>query len=334
MIAPPVLALAALALPLGGARYAFEIAGERVGVAEISVRCEGQACTAVWATTTRLPAEAGGAMRTRRSTAEVDRAGRFRRGGAVVVEERGEVRRFAGRAGAVASSVAEIVLAAEAPGRGDLCVEVVDDHGIRGTACARREGGRIAMALPGGKAEVLPAEDGFPAEVRIPGQGVRFVRDPSAAVPAAAPRLHGTRVAGPADPGAATSFCGVDRDPQQAAEYGSRLPAPRAAGGNCREKTLDYLSRAARAGVEGRAAVGVAFDGAGFVWHAWAELKLDGGWIPVDPTFGQSPAQGPRFTLAVYAPGDLAQEDEAGRRVLACWGRAEVSALPRRRAGP
>ena len=47
-------------------------------------------------------------------------------------------------------------------------------------------------------------------------------------------------------------------------------------------------------------------------------------WVPVDPSFGQPPARSPRFTLATWEDGDEAARPEAGRRILACWGRARV----------
>jgi transglutaminase-like putative cysteine protease len=71
--------------------------------------------------------------------------------------------------------------------------------------------------------------------------------------------------------------------------------------------------------------VGVAFDGGAFVWHAWAEVHMGGRWVPVDPSFQQAPARGPRFTLATWEEGDEAARAEAGRRILACWGRAAVA---------
>ena len=84
--------------------------------------------------------------------------------------------------------------------------------------------------------------------------------------------------------------------------------------------TLDYLSRAAALGHEGRVAVGLAWDGEALAWHAWAELREGDAWVPVDPTFRQLPARGPRFTVARYAPDDPAARLAAGRAVLACWG--------------
>ena len=85
-----------------------------------------------------------------------------------------------------------------------------------------------------------------------------------------------------------------------------------------------YLALAARRGLPGRLVVGVAHDGAAFVWHEWAEVLSGGRWIAADPAFRQLPARGPRFALARFEPGDDAAAAAAGRRVLACWGRARV----------
>ena len=51
----------AAALPEGTARWRFELAGEHVGVVDLSIRCLGEACTATWTSERRPPAEAGGA---------------------------------------------------------------------------------------------------------------------------------------------------------------------------------------------------------------------------------------------------------------------------------
>jgi hypothetical protein len=95
-------------------------------------------------------------------------------------------------------------------------------------------------------------------------------------------------------------------------------------GRSCRERTARYLALVRERGLAGRHAVGVAWDGGGFVWHEWAEVQLGGRWLPVDPSFEQVPAAGPRFTVGRFAPGDAAAVAEAGRAVLACWGRARV----------
>jgi transglutaminase superfamily protein len=312
---------AALALPEGTARYRVEVSGVAVGVAELAVRCEGPRCRSVWETRLRLPEEAGGAVVERRLEAELDRAGRAV--GQVVRTADGGVARAAAPAGRVPASLAELLLARAARSGAEACLEVFEEETLApGRACGALEGGALAASVLGVRESVTPGADGFPAAVELPEQGARFVRDARAAVPARPPPLS-PRVAGPADPARAARFCGVERDPPPPAPS-SPLPPPDAPGGSCREKTAAYLARAAEAGREGRTALGVAWDGVGFVWHAWAELRDGDRWIPVDPAFRELPARGPRFTLARHAPGDRAAALAAGRRVLACWGKAAV----------
>ncbi|HUL58611.1 MAG TPA: transglutaminase domain-containing protein [Anaeromyxobacteraceae bacterium] len=319
------LVLVALAaLPEGAVRYRMELAGERVGVAELSIHCGPAACAAAWETRLRAPEDGGGAVRARRISIEVDRGG-FWRGGPIEVTEGGAARTPAGVRGAVPATLAEVVLLRDAAG-GEACVEAFDEvSGERGRACARAVGSGLEADLLGGRARLVPGADGFPAEVALPDQGARFLRDPAAEVPAHPPRLHGTTVPGPVRPDGRLRFCGVAADPAPppALEPG-RLPPAEASGADCRERTRRWLDRAARRGLPGRTAVGVAWDGGAWVWHAWAEVELDGRWVAVDPSFHQAPARGPRFAVARYADGDEAARAAAGRRILGCWGRARV----------
>lgn len=330
------LALAAAPLPDGKARWRFELSGEHVGTVELALACDGERCLATWTSERRAPAELGGRRWTRRTEVEVDREGAWR-GGRLRVTDDGGALKTAGVDGAVPVSLAEVVLARRVPlppRKGwqsalppgpRVCVEAFDEaSGRRGEACAWRDGDVLAVEVLGVEEAVVPAADGFPASVAIPAQAARFVRDEEATAPRRAPRLHGTVVAGPRDPAEAGSFCGVprDRDPDPA-DLGF-LPEPRADGAGCVERTAAWLERAARRGLKGRTAVGVAWDGGRWVWHAWAEVRLERGWIPVDPSFGERPARGPRFTLAVHAPGDEAARLRAGERILRCWGREPV----------
>jgi hypothetical protein len=183
----------------------------------------------------------------------------------------------------------------------------------------------VVADVGGVPVRIAPGEDGFPREVEVAGR-FRFVRDAAAEVPPAAPRLAGTRVPGPADPAAARRFCGVARDPAPgaAAVGAAGVPPPRAAGESCRDKTRAWIAAARARGFLARAAVGVAWDGAAFVWHEWAEVRVQGGWLAVDPSFRQIPAQGPRFTLGRFGEDGAAEREAAGARILACWGRAAV----------
>jgi hypothetical protein len=326
ILALALVAGAALAaLPQGTARYRAELGGIHVGLAEVRISCAGTTCEVRWSSRLRLPAEAGGGVAEAGVDVEVDPDGRYR-GGALRVRRAGVTHALPGVKDAVPASIVEVALVAEAGGGGgERCLPFFDEERpSRRSACARREGGALVADVGGVAARIAPGADGFPREVVVEGR-FRYVRDGSARVPASAPRLAGTRVPGPADPRTARRFCGVDVDAVPAAADVSGLPPPRAEGESCRERTEAWLAAARLRGVEGRTAVGVAWDGRRFVWHAWAEARAGGGvWIPVDPSFGERPARGPRFTLARFAAGDGPARDAAGARILACWGSASV----------
>lgn len=326
---------AGAALPEGTARYAMLLGGEPVGIVELALRCEGPACTATWESRQRLPAEAGGGLRARRVEVLVDRGGRAL--GPARVQGPEGAREVAVPRGAVPVMLAEVVLAATVPGlsvpgapeAGPTCVGAADERsGSALRACGQRRGGWLEVTVGRERERVRGQPGRFPEEIEVPAQGVRFVLDARADLPAAPPRLFGVRVAGPEDLREAEAFCGVPRDPAPRPDAADGLPAPSAAGPTCREKTAAWLDRARAVGVRGRTAVGVAFDGGAWVWHAWAEAHVGGRWVPVDPSFRQAPARGPRFTLATWEDGDEAARADAGRRILQCWGRARVLTDP------
>jgi hypothetical protein len=321
-------AVAPWRLPEGEARWRMELSGVPVGVVSLAIRCDGPACDATFTSRQRLPEETGGAERSRRVSVPVDRAGRAT--GAAVLLEDGARREVALPLGAVPALLAEVVLVgAVRPGR-EACAEVAEEgSGAADRACARREpkGSGVLLSRRGARERLVPGPRGFPAEVLLEAQGIRFVLDPGADLPAAPPRLYGATVDGPEDPRDATGFCGAA--PDRPGEPVAGLPAPRAEGPSCREKTAAWLRAARGAGLTGRTALGVAWDGGAWRWHAWAEVSLGGRWVAVDPSFGQAPAGGPRFTLATYGDGDEPGRLAAGRRLLACWGRARVEGPPR-----
>jgi hypothetical protein len=329
-----VIAAVAVALMLGGmlpegaVRYRVELGGVPIGRAELAIGCAGASCTVRWESRLRLPAESGGAVARRLVSVAVDREGTYR-GGALEVEEGRPMRPAPprGAAGLVPATAAEVLLAAGARG----CLEAFEEgSGARGRACAASErgpSGALRLEVLGDVLEVRGAPGMLPREVAIPAQGVRFVADSGARVPTAPPAIAGTEVPGPRSPEGALRFCGLEAD---AAPPPVPAEAPRAAadGASCREKTAAWLAAARRAGLEGRTAVGVAWDGAAFVWHAWAEVREGARWVPVDPSFEQRPARGPRFTVARFSDGEEAARLDAGRRVLGCWGRARVERGP------
>lgn len=346
-----LLALTSGALPLGTARYAMTLGGEPVGLIELTLRCDGPACLATWESRQRMPEEAGGAIRARRVVVPVDRRGLAR--GPARVSEGGRTRDVALSKGKVPAMLVEVALGdaadglaagtpradegagglfAGAPGAEDApqtCLEAVDElTGRPFTACARREGEWLEMLAGRQAARVRVRAGRFPSEIQVPSQGVRFRLDPNAGLPSVAPRLYGSALPGPADPRDAFTFCGRPLDAEVAPDAAAGLPAAVGAGPTCRERTADWLGRVREAGLRGRTAVGAAWDGGGFVWHAWGEVLVAGKWVPVDPSFRQAPARGPRFTLATYEDEDEGARRDAGLRIVSCWGRGAVTGKP------
>jgi len=311
-------ALVAAAIPQGDAVYRFEIAGRRVGAATLEVHCDGTLCSARWSTRMRLPEEAGGELSSTDVTVAIDPTGRSLGDRTRIVRD-GAARTEAVATGSVPAMIAPLLLSDGAPRELGRCVDAFDEETAeRGLACVEQaRKGRRQLEVMGVAMAVAPGADGFPDAIDIPVQRARWVRDPSAAPPSTPPRLFGVRLPGPAG---RPVLCGADPDPAPGAAAAG-IPAPSATGKTCRERTLDWLARAARAGFMGRVAVGAAFDGVALAWHAWAEVRSGGSWIAVDPTFGQLPARGPRFTVARYDPANPAERLAAGRRLLECWMR-------------
>ncbi len=317
------------------ARYRLELAGEHVGWARLAISCAAARCEVAWESALRVPEEASAGAGTRpplpaevisrHIEIEAAPSGEARRVRVRSVAD-GKARRSEAGAGTVPASLAEVLLASVADGA-RRCIPVRDEEsGRTGDACALRKGAWLEGEVLGEPIRFRSVAGEAPEEVLLPAQGARFVADPAAALPARAPRLFGTTM--PAPVGSPARLCGAELD-------GAPPPAPAAVprafphGGSCREQTARYLDLAAREGLRGRHAVGVAFDGRAFVWHEWAELLVGGGWIPIDPSFEQAPAEGPRFTLARFEDSDAAARAEAGRKVLACWGRARIEAIAR-----
>jgi hypothetical protein len=317
-----LLALSLGALPQGRAAWRMELAGQPVGLVTLELRCAGPRCAVSWRSLQRLPAEAGGGLQERSAELEVDAEGRVL--GPVRLVEGGVARQLTLPAGAVPALLLESLLAARLGASPEACLDAFEEQSgapLRG--CARREGGRLRITLGAEQELLVPGTDGFAEEVLLPAQRVRFVRDAGAGLPESPPRLFGVEVDGPPRPEAGARFCGVARAPVPL-PLRAALPAPRADGLSCREVTAAWLAEARAAGWRGRTAVGVAWSGEAWSWHAWAEVLVDGGWVAVDPTFGQAPASPDRFTLATWEEGDEPARAEAGRRILGCWGRAGV----------
>jgi hypothetical protein len=326
LLTSALLALALFTLPARAeALYRVEIGGEWVGWARLALRCDGDGdrCRLEWESGLRAPEEAGGGVVSRRIEADTSRQGDAR-AVRVRAEADGQVRRSEQGAGPPPAGLAELLLSSAV--EGELRCQRVRDEGSgrEGDACARRQGPWLEGAVLGEPVRFRAHAGALPEEVDLPAQGVRFISAEAVSLPQRAPRLHGALV--PAAEGALRRprrFCGVGRDPAPSAAPPD-VPRVYPPGATCRERTTRYLALAAGAGIAGRHAVGVAHDGAAFVWHEWAELLVRGRWIPVDPAFEQAPAEGPRFTLGRWRDGVEAERQGAGRSVLACWGRAAV----------
>ena len=321
-----ILALALAALPADASRrYRWEIAGEPVGWASLSVRCAEVRCRVRFESASLRPEAAGGGATSRRIEAETDPDGLLLGASWAEAGEVGGQHREAD-GGRAAALLAEVLLARAEEGE-RRCLEIEDEaSGQSGTACATRRGAWLEGTVRGEPLRVRGAAGRLPEEVILTAQGSRFVADSAAALPPRAPRLFGVRVAAPAgaEGEADLRFCGLAPEPADPEPPPRGLPLEFPLAANCREAAARWLEAAAGRGLEGWHVVGVAFDGSGFVWHEWAEVRAGGRWVAVDPAFRQAPALGLRFAVARYAPGDASARAEAGRRVLACWGRARV----------
>lgn len=89
--------------------------------------------------------------------------------------------------------------------------------------------------------------------------------------------------------------------------------------GDCNEHTVLYVALARALGLPARTAVGLVHLDGSFYYHAWPEVWLDG-WVAVDPTFGQWPADAAHLRFVV---GGLAQQVEIVRLI----GRLEIEVL-------
>jgi transglutaminase-like putative cysteine protease len=74
--------------------------------------------------------------------------------------------------------------------------------------------------------------------------------------------------------------------------------------GDCNEFTTLYVALARAAGLPARTVAGLIYLNGRFYYHAWPEVYL-AGWVAVDPTFDQYPADAAHVRLAI---GGLARQ--------------------------
>ena len=95
--------------------------------------------------------------------------------------------------------------------------------------------------------------------------------------------------------------------------------------GDCNEHTTLYAALARSVGLPTRLAAGIVYsesifaDGA-FYYHAWPEAWLGDRWVPLDPTFGQAPADATHLKLV---EGELDKQTE----LMAVIGRLRLSVV-------
>ena len=81
--------------------------------------------------------------------------------------------------------------------------------------------------------------------------------------------------------------------------------------GDCNEHTVLYVAMARSIGLPTRTAAGLVYVRGSFYYHAWPEVWLDG-WVPVDPTLGQFPADASHLRFVI---GGLARQVELVRLI-------------------
>lgn len=109
----------------------------------------------------------------------------------------------------------------------------------------------------------------------------------------------------------------------------SALQVLEARRGDCNEHTVLYVALARAVGLPARTAVGLVYVRGHFYYHAWPEVYLGngpgqaagGGWVAVDPTLGQFPADASHLRFLV---GGLARQVELIRLI----GRLNLEVVP------
>ena len=91
----------------------------------------------------------------------------------------------------------------------------------------------------------------------------------------------------------------------------SALQVLQARQGDCNEHTVLYVALARAIGLPTRTAVGLVNVRGRFYYHAWPEVYLDG-WVAVDPTLGQYPADASHLR---FLTGGLARQVELIRLI-------------------
>lgn len=134
---------------------------------------------------------------------------------------------------------------------------------------------------------------------------------PSPRIPADDPQIQALKV----------EIAGAEKDPAQVARLvtqwvakeikpavtgnQSPLEALQARSGNSQSRARLYAALARSAGIPTRLVSGLVYAPQGFLYHSWAESYLNGGWVSVDPNYGELPAN---LTHIKLVQGDTDEE--------------------------
>jgi len=103
---------------------------------------------------------------------------------------------------------------------------------------------------------------------------------------------------------------------------GSALASLTSRTGNCQTHARLYTALARAAGIPTRFVSGlVHLDGKGFLYHSWAESRLEGRWVAVDPTYNQVPTDP---THLKFFEGHLPEDMSP---IMAIIGRIKINVL-------
>ena len=155
--------------------------------------------------------------------------------------------------------------------------------------------GQQALRLPDGKVRFTMPNPAFqnPAGVQTTPSDL----EPAPRIPSDNPEIIGKK----------SEILGEEKNPEQAAKLLMAWVAKEVKGtvtdnqspvetlknrsGNCQTHARLYASLARAAGIPTRFVSGLVYSpGQGFLYHSWNESYLGGVWVPLDPTFGEFPA--------------------------------------------
>jgi Transglutaminase-like superfamily len=212
---------------------------------------------------------------------------------------------------------ARVARSSAAPGRGDIVPLTALAAGVTATPAART---RMVLRLHGrDSVEILQpgALAAHAAPYRLPSRDTALARwlAPEPLIQSRDPRIAAqtrqiigrerspARVAELLTHWVARS---LHRSPASAVSVPSAVKVLALRRGDCNEATTLFVALARAAGLPARTVSGLIYLNDRFYYHAWAEIYL-AGWLAVDPTFDQFPADAARLRIAT---GGLARQAE------------------------